>query len=75
MPRRVPHRFRISNEKDAHVLTHVLPGRDVGFVGMMLEMGVPAKSPYTLRFVPPNFEKLTMACKKNGIDILGPLPE
>ena len=75
LPRGVPHGFRCSSEKESRLLTHIMPGADVGFVGMMLEMAVPAKERVLLEPVPPDFQRLAALCEKNKIDILGPLPE
>jgi quercetin dioxygenase-like cupin family protein len=75
LPRGVPHGLRCSSEKDSHVLIHVIPGADVGFVGMMLEMAVPARERVLREPVTPDLQALKILCEKNKIDILGPLPE
>ena len=75
LPRGVPHGLRCSSEKDSRVLIHVMPGGKVGFVGMMLEMAVPAKKHVLSEPAPPDLQRLTALCEKNRIDILGPLPE
>jgi quercetin dioxygenase-like cupin family protein len=75
LPRGVGHGFRCSSEKDSHVLIHVIPGGNIGFVGMMLEMAVPAKEHVLSELEPPDFQRLKTLCKKNKIEILGPLPE
>jgi quercetin dioxygenase-like cupin family protein len=75
LPRGVPHGFRCSGEKDFRVLIHVMPGGEVGFVGMMLEMGVPIERGVVPKAVAPDLQRLKALCEKNEIDILGPLPE
>jgi quercetin dioxygenase-like cupin family protein len=75
LPRAVPHGLRCSSEKDSRVLTHVMPGTEIGFVGMMLEMALPATERVLREPTPPDFKRLTAICEKNKIDILGPLPE
>jgi quercetin dioxygenase-like cupin family protein len=75
LPRQVPHGFRCSSKTGAKVLIHVMPGTDVGFVGMMLQMSTEAKRPFFPEPVTPDFERLKAACKDNQIDLLGPLPE
>jgi quercetin dioxygenase-like cupin family protein len=74
LPRGVGHGFRCSSEKDSRVLIHVIPGGNIGFVGMMLEMAVPAKE-RVLSDEPPDLQRLRTLCEMNKIDILGPLPE
>ena len=75
LPRGIPHGLRLSSERDGHILVDVMPGGDVGFMGMMLEMAIPAKERTLRKPVPPDFSRLKAVCAKNGIDILGPLPE
>jgi quercetin dioxygenase-like cupin family protein len=75
LPRGVPHGFRCSGEKDSHVLTHVMPGGKVGFVGMMLDMATPVRGHVLPQPTPPDLPKLKALCEKHKIDILGPLPE
>jgi quercetin dioxygenase-like cupin family protein len=75
LPRGVPHGLRNSSEKDSHLLVHVLPGAEVGFMGMMLEMALPARQRVLREPIPPDFQRLTAVCQKNKIDILGPLPK
>jgi quercetin dioxygenase-like cupin family protein len=75
LPRGIPHGLRCSSEKDARVLIHVIPGGNVGFVGMMLEMAVPAKAGVVPQPEPHDLQRLKAVCEKNKIDILGPLPE
>ena len=57
------------------MLIVVSPGTDVGFVGMMLEMAVPATERVLRNPTAPDLQRLETLCKKNKIDILGPLPE
>ena len=75
LPRGVPHGLRCSSEKDSRLLIHVVPGADVGFVGMMLEMAVPASERVLRQPITPDLQRLKTVCEKNKIDILGPLPE
>ncbi len=75
LPRGVPHGLKCSSQKDSRILTHVMPGGDVGFVGMMLEMAVPATDRILRNPTPPDLQRLKILCEKNQIDILGPLPE
>jgi quercetin dioxygenase-like cupin family protein len=75
LPRGVPHGFRSSSAKDSRVLIHVIPGKETGFTGMMLEMAVPVKDHVIPASTPPDLQRLEALCKKHGIDILGPLPE
>jgi quercetin dioxygenase-like cupin family protein len=74
LPRGVPHGLRCSSQKDTHLLIHVIPGAEVGFTGMMLEMAVPATERVLLEKTPPDLQRLAALCQKNKIDILGPLP-
>jgi hypothetical protein len=67
--------MRNSSENDSHLLIHVLPGAEVGFMGMMLEMALPATERVLREPIPPDFQRLAAACQKNKIDILGPLPK
>jgi quercetin dioxygenase-like cupin family protein len=75
LPRGVAHGLRCSSQKDSHMLVHVMPGGDVGFVGMMLEMAVPATERVLREPLAPDLQRLKAVCEKNKIDILGPLPE
>lgn len=75
LPRGVPHGFRCNGGEDPRLLILVSPGGEVGFVGMMLEMSVPVKDHVMPPPTPPDFTKLAAVCKKNDIDIVGPLPE
>ena len=75
LPRGVSHGVRCSSEQDSRVLTLVMPGGNVGFVGMMLEMAVPAEDGVVPKPEPPDFQRLATVCERNKIDILGPLPE
>jgi quercetin dioxygenase-like cupin family protein len=75
LPRGVPHGLRCNSEKDSRLLIHVIPGADVGFVGMMLEMAVPARERVLREATAPDLQRLKALCEKNKIDILGPLPE
>src|ERR1700761_5370197 len=75
LPRGVPHGLRCSSEKESRMLIHVVPGADVGFVGMMLEMAVPARERVLREPETPDLQRLKALCEKNKIDILGPLPE
>jgi quercetin dioxygenase-like cupin family protein len=75
LPRGVPHGFRSSSAKDSRILIHAIPGGPVGFVGMMLEMSVPVKNHVLPPPTAPDLQRLQALCKKNGIEILGPLPE
>jgi quercetin dioxygenase-like cupin family protein len=75
LPRGVPHGFRSSSDKDSRVLIHVIPGGEVGFVGMMLEMAIPVRDRHKLpEATPPDLKKLNALCEQNKISILGPLP-
>jgi quercetin dioxygenase-like cupin family protein len=75
LPRGVPHGLRCSSENESHILIQVMPGEDVGFVGMMLEMAAPARERILREPVTPDLQRLKALCEKNKIDILGPLPE
>ena len=75
LPRGVPHGFRSGSAKDSRVLIHVMPGKEVGFVGMMLDMAVPVRDGVLPASTPPDLQRLETLCKKNGIEVLGPLPE
>jgi quercetin dioxygenase-like cupin family protein len=75
LPRGVPHGFRSTSDKDSRVLIHVIPGGEVGFVGMMLEMAIPIHDRQKLPApAPPNFKRLGSLCEQNNISVLGPLP-
>jgi mannose-6-phosphate isomerase-like protein (cupin superfamily) len=73
LPRGIPHGIRVTGSKPTTMLIFAMPG--TGFVGMMEEIGEPAKE----RVLPPpsrpDLERLTRSCEKHLIDILGPLPE
>jgi quercetin dioxygenase-like cupin family protein len=75
LPRGVPHGLRCTSNNTSRTLTHVMPGGDVGFVGMMLEMAIPATEHVLRKPTPPDFQRLKALCEQNQIDILGPLPE
>ena len=75
LPRGLPHGFRSSSKGDARILIQVMPGTEVGFIGMMLEMAVPAKDRVLRAPEAPDLPRLKAICEKNKIDILGPLPE
>jgi quercetin dioxygenase-like cupin family protein len=75
LPRGVPHGFRNSGDKSSKVLIHVIPGGEVGFVGMMLEMAVPIQDRHKLpAATPPDLKRLSSLCEQNNISVLGPLP-
>jgi quercetin dioxygenase-like cupin family protein len=75
LPRGVPHGFRSNIDRDSRILIHAIPGGKVGFVAMMLEMGVPIHDRHKLpKATPPDLKKLQTLCKRNKIDVLGPLP-
>jgi quercetin dioxygenase-like cupin family protein len=73
LPRAIPHGIRVNGSKPTTMLIFAMPG--TGFVGMMQEIGEPARE----RVLPPpsrpDIERLTRACERHLIDILGPLPE
>jgi quercetin dioxygenase-like cupin family protein len=73
LPRGIPHGIKVSSTSPSEMLIFAMPGS--GFVGMMMEMAIPA----TERVLPepkqPDIEKLTRLCAKYQIDILGPLPD
>ena len=73
LPRKIPHGIRCSSKTPATMLILAMPGN--GFVGMMLEMAVPATERVLPTPAAPDVAKLTAACEKYKIDILGPLPE
>jgi len=73
LPRQVPHGFRCNS--DARILIHVIPGGDVGFVAMMLELALPITDRQTMPSpAPPDLNRLRELCEKNKIHVLGPLP-
>jgi quercetin dioxygenase-like cupin family protein len=75
LPRGVPHGFRSNSDKDSRVLIHAIPGGEVGFVAMMLEMAVPIHDRHKLpKATPPDLKTLDKLCEQNKISILGPLP-
>lgn len=73
LPRGIPHGVRVDGSAPARTLILASPGTE--FVGMMEQMSEPA----TERVLPStkevDLEKLTLLCKRYGIDILGPLPD
>jgi quercetin dioxygenase-like cupin family protein len=73
LPRGLPHGFRCTGSVDSSVLVLAVPGD--GFVGMMLEMAVPATVRELPTPTPPDVARLKMLCEQYNIDILGPLPE
>jgi quercetin dioxygenase-like cupin family protein len=75
LPRGVPHGFRNTGDRDSRVLIHVIPGGEVGFVGMMLEMATPIHDRQNLpAAAPPDLKRLGSLCEQNNISVLGPLP-
>jgi quercetin dioxygenase-like cupin family protein len=73
LPRKIPHGLRCSGSAPSTMLILATPG--TGFVGMMTEMGEPAKERVLPVPGPPDLEKLAILCAKYQIEILGPLPE
>ena len=71
-PRRIPHGIRVEGDRPATMLILAMPG--TGFVGMMMEMGEPAKELVLPEPKEPDVERLTQVCARYGIEILGPLP-
>lgn len=74
LPRGVPHGFRSTGQKESQLLIHVIPGGDVGFIGMMLEMGMAFSPGASPEVTPIDGARLKAVCEKNQIEILGPLP-
>ena len=75
LQRGVPHGFRNSGDKTSRILIHAIPGGNVGFVAMMLELGVPLPDRHKLpEATPPDLRRLKEVCVQNEISILGPLP-
>jgi quercetin dioxygenase-like cupin family protein len=75
LPRDVPHGFRSSSDKDSRVLIHAIPGGNIGFVAMMLEMATLIHDRHELpEPTPPDLEKLAKLCEQNKITVIGPLP-
>jgi quercetin dioxygenase-like cupin family protein len=73
LPRGIPHGIRVTGSTPTTMLIFAMPG--TGFVGMMEEMGEPAKERLLPPPSPPDIERLKRLCEKYLIDILGPLPE
>ena len=73
LPRGIPHGIRVTGSTPTTMLILALPG--IGFVGMMEEMGEPARERALPVPSPPDLEKLQRLCAKYQIDLLGPLPE
>ncbi len=73
LPRGIPHGIRVTGSKPTVMLILAMPG--TGFVGMMEEMGEPARERVLPAPSHPDIEKLTRLCAKYQIEILGPLPE
>ena len=73
LPRNRPHGIRCTGAAPSRMLVLAMPGS--GFVGMMIEMAVPAEQRVLPTPATPDMEKLTMLCAKYKIDILGPLPD
>ena len=73
LPRGIPHGIRCTGSGPSTMLILAMPG--TGFVGMMLEMAVPAKERVLPPVTAPDTQKLARLCAKYEIDILGPLPE
>ncbi len=75
LPRGVPHGFQSTSDRDSRVLIHAIPGGNVGFVGMMLELALPIPDRHRLpEPATPDLERLRAVCEQNKISILGPLP-
>lgn len=72
LPHGIPHGIRCTSPTPSKMLILATPG--TRFVGMMIEMAVPATERVLPSPIKPDFEKLTMLCAKYKIDILGPLP-
>jgi quercetin dioxygenase-like cupin family protein len=73
LPRKIPHGIRCSGKTPGTMLILAMPG--TGFVGMMIEMAMPATERVLPVPAPPDLDKLTALCEKYKIDILGPLPD
>ena len=73
LPRGIPHGIRVTGSVPTKMLILATPG--TGFVGMMEEMGEPAKERVLPPPTPPDLEMLKRLCSKYQIDLLGPLPE
>jgi mannose-6-phosphate isomerase-like protein (cupin superfamily) len=73
LPRGIPHGIRVTGSTPTTMLIFAMPG--MGFVGMMEEMGEPARERSLPLPSPPDLEKLQRLCAKYQIDLLGPLPE
>ena len=72
LPRQIPHGIRVTGSIPTEMLIFVMPG--TGFVGMMEEMGEPAKERVLPQPTVPDIDKLTRLCAKYQLDILGPIP-
>ena len=73
LPRGIPHGIRVTGSTPTTMLILAMPG--TGFVGLMEEMGKPARERSLPLPSPPDLEKLQRLCAKYQIDLLGPLPE
>lgn len=73
LPRGIRHGNRVVGDRPATMLVLAMPG--TGFVGMMQEVGQPAKARVLPEPAAPDVERLTGIAEKYGIEILGPLPE
>ncbi len=73
LPRGIPHGIRVTGSKPTSMLIFAMPG--TGFVGMMEEMGEPARELTLPLPSAPDLERLKRLCAKYQIDLLGPLPE
>jgi quercetin dioxygenase-like cupin family protein len=75
LPRGVPHGFRSSCNQNSRVLIHAIPGGKVGFIGMLLELGMPIHDRDKLPdATPPDLSSLKAVCEQNRMSVLGPLP-
>ena len=72
LPRGIPHGIRNEGSTPTTMLIFAMPGD--GFVGMMTEMGEPAKELVLPQPSQPDMQKLIRLCAKYSIEILGPLP-
>ncbi|AXC10646.1 putative conserved protein, contains double-stranded beta-helix domain [Acidisarcina polymorpha] len=72
LPRGIPHGIQVTGSIPTTMLIFAMPGD--GFIGMMEEMGKPAKERVLPTPAAPDLEKLTRLCNKYSIDILGPIP-
>jgi dTDP-4-dehydrorhamnose 3,5-epimerase-like enzyme len=70
LPKKIPHGFRVVGDRPARVINLVTP---FGFERLFVEAGDPAMALELPIPSEPDISRVIEACKKLGIEILGPI--